>query len=117
MATSMLADSCRTLTHHPDKFSDPTAKRAAEALFIKLDAAKNTLTTPAKRFAYDRFGLESTTWQTPITIKEYVRFGLTLRLPWYAGSIGSVIILEFLGVLGNGRFVGCPLGNEARRRS
>ncbi|KAI9725637.1 MAG: hypothetical protein M1828_002922 [Chrysothrix sp. TS-e1954] len=94
----------RTLLHHPDKYSDKTAKLAAEAFFIKLHTAKETLLTPAKRFAYDRFGPEITEWQDVVTIKEYLRLGLTFRVPWYVGSAISVVLLDFFGMLGGGRF-------------
>ena len=45
----------RTIRFHPDKVS-AADRPAAEARFVHLKIARDVLTDPVKRFAYDRFG-------------------------------------------------------------
>ncbi|KAL8828306.1 MAG: hypothetical protein Q9191_002663 [Dirinaria sp. TL-2023a] len=66
--------------HHPDKIASVFGGKddggAADAYYVRLKNAQDILTTPAKRFAYERFGPDVMHWQHVTTIKEYLWTGL-----------------------------------------
>ncbi|KAL6714038.1 hypothetical protein ACLMJK_008532 [Lecanora helva] len=93
--------------HHPDKISteDAFAHSAAEANFVALKTAQDTLCDPVKRFAYDRFGPDMLRWQHCKTIRDYLVTGMqTSALPLYAGSVIFLIALSFTNYLQYGKF-------------
>ena len=93
--------------YHPDKISteDPVAHSAAEAYFVNLKSAQDTLSDPVKRFAYERFGPDVLKWQHCKTIRDYLVTGVqTSSLPLYAGSGFFLGILSFTSYLQWGRF-------------
>ena len=93
--------------YHPDKISteDPVAHSAAEAYFVNLKSAQDTLSDPVKRFAYERFGPDVLKWQHCKTIRDYLVTGVqTSSLPLYAGSGFFLGILSFTSNLQWGRF-------------
>ncbi|KAI9003380.1 hypothetical protein DFJ74DRAFT_694680 [Hyaloraphidium curvatum] len=57
-----------SVMYHPDKNDDPNA----EATYIQLRQAYETLNDPAKRLAYDRFGASVDTCKTCRTETDYV---------------------------------------------
>lgn len=93
--------------HHPDKIvsDNPAELRAAEAYFVSLKIAQDTLLDPVKRFAYERFGPDMLTWQHCSSIREYLVRGLQVSSgPLYGGSLFFLIMLGFTGYLQWGRF-------------
>ncbi len=102
--------------HHPDKilqtfggFSSgsqqlPTSE-AADAYFVLLKSAQDTLSDPIKRFAYTRFGPEILTWQHCSTYRDYLVRGLQVSSgPLYAGSLIFMVLLGFTGYMQQGRY-------------
>lgn len=97
----------RAAVHHPDKFSteDTVAHAAAEAYFVKLKTAQDTLSDPIKRFAYERFGPDMLKWQHCKTIRDYLIAGIQgSSLPLYAGSVIALGLIAFTNYLQWGRF-------------
>ncbi|KAK4695284.1 hypothetical protein P7C71_g2439, partial [Lecanoromycetidae sp. Uapishka_2] len=93
--------------HHPDKFSteDTVAHAAAEAYFVNLKTAQDTLSDPIKRFAYERFGPDMLKWQQCKTMRDYLITGVQASpLPIYAGSVLALGLLAFTSYLQWGRF-------------
>lgn len=97
----------RAAVHHPDKFSteDTVAHAAAEAYFVNLKTAQDTLSDPIKRFAYERFGPDMLKWQHCKTMRDYLLTGIqSSSLPIYAGSVIAFGLLAFTSYLQWGRF-------------
>ncbi|KKF96106.1 hypothetical protein CFO_g1546 [Ceratocystis platani] len=70
-----------------------------------LKTAVDTLTDPAKRFAYDRFGAGVHEWKHCTTVYDYLQRGAMDRLvPHYLGAAMLLYILGFFGLMENGRF-------------
>lgn len=93
--------------YHPDKVSteDPVAHSAAEAYFVNLKSAQDTLSDPIKRFAYERFGPDVLKWQNCKTIYDYIYTGAqSSSFPLYVGSGVCLVILSFTSYLQWGRF-------------
>jgi hypothetical protein len=88
--------------HHPDKVgsSAPTS----EGYFVHLRLAQDTLLNPAKRFAYERFGPDITTWQHCSSIRDYILHGLQSLLPYYGVAAVFMYILGMLGYLEWGKY-------------
>ena len=93
---------CRSRRYHPDRSSDP----AHEDVFIHLRRAYETLSNPASRFAYDRFGPDILTWGLEATgpdsrsaekkevgIKEWMLAGLMRSVGFYVFSGGIMVVL------------------------
>jgi curved DNA-binding protein CbpA len=77
--------------YHPDKVRGGDRDRANEH-YVYLGHVKDILLNPAKRFAYDRFGLEGIQkCNKCLTIKEFVDNALMTSL----GTYGAVFILLF----------------------
>ena len=93
----------RAAIHHPDKSTDDTA--IAEARFVQLKTAQDTLTDPIKRWAYERFGPDMLRWQRCSTTRDYLLAGLQGVVPLYGGSIIVMILLGVTGYLQWGRYV------------
>jgi DnaJ-domain-containing protein 1 len=88
--------------HHPDKLSstDPAASEAAQAFFIHLKTAYDTLSDPARRFAYDRFGPDVLAWRGAATVRDFVSRGVIHGiLPHYGLAAVAVYIMGWLGYL------------------
>lgn len=97
----------RAAVYHPDKLAtdDPAALASAEMTFHALKTAQDTLSDPVKRFAYERFGKASLTWQHCVTIRDYLSRGLQqIQAPMYVGTGAFLIILSFTSYLSAGRF-------------
>ncbi|KAF2770231.1 hypothetical protein EJ03DRAFT_77237 [Teratosphaeria nubilosa] len=92
-----------TVQYHPDKVT--RGERAAvEAVYVQLKLARDTLTEPAKRFAYDRFGPEVLRWQHRRTVRDFVFTGVQNVTIYYAVSASMLVLLGILGYLHEGRF-------------
>ena len=92
---------------HPDKVptDDIIRHAAAEANFVNLKTAQDTLSDPVKRFAYERFGPDMLRWQHCKTIRDYLVTGIqTSSLPLYAGSTLMMALLSLTNYLQWGRF-------------
>lgn len=88
--------------HHPDKVS--SSSPSSEGYFVHLKLAQDTLLNPAKRFAYERFGPDVTTWQHCSNIRDYILHGLQSILPYYGAAAVFMYILGLLGYLEWGKF-------------
>ena len=95
----------RTIRYHPDKVTQPELRPAAEAFYIHLKQARDTLVDPVKRFAYDRFGPDMLEWKQCTTIHDYVFAGATRMAPLYIGSLVFLVVSGFQGFLEAGRYV------------
>ncbi|KAH9842122.1 DnaJ molecular chaperone homology domain [Teratosphaeria destructans] len=92
-----------TVQYHPDKVT--TGERAAvEAVYVQLKLARDTLTEPAKRFAYDRFGPEVLRWQQRRTVRDFVFTGVQNVTIYYVVSVSVLVLLGMLGYLNEARF-------------
>ncbi|KAL2115828.1 hypothetical protein VTJ04DRAFT_10083 [Mycothermus thermophilus] len=103
--------------YHPDKAGaagsagpgggGPGAGQSPEeinAYFMHLKAAADTLTDPAKRFAYERFGPDILGWQRCVTVRDFVARGAQALLPYYAVAALFMYGLGLLGYLDWGRY-------------
>lgn len=93
--------------HHPDKIAsdDPAVTSSADAHFVLLKSAQDTLTDPLKRFAYLRFGPEVLQWQHCSTMRDYIVRGLQVSSgPLWAGSLFFMLLLGFTGYVQRGKF-------------
>ncbi|KAK4141282.1 chaperone protein DnaJ [Dichotomopilus funicola] len=97
--------------HHPDKASSSQAvggQRREEdinAYFVHLKTAADTLTDPARRFAYERFGPDILSWTRCVTIRDYVVRGAQAALiPYYVTAAVAMYALGLLGYLDWGRY-------------
>jgi len=88
--------------HHPDKVS--SSSPSSEGYFVHLKLAQDTLLNPAKRFAYDRFGPDITTWAHCSTIRDYLVHGLQAVLPYYGVAAVFMYVLGLLGYLEWGKY-------------
>lgn len=96
---------------HPDKIrpspgSDGTASPDAEAAFVHLKLAHDTLLDPAKRFAYDRFGPAIVRVQQPglKTIRDHVYAGLRSLAPEYVKGGLMLVVLNYFWLPRWGQF-------------
>lgn len=91
--------------HHPDKAS-PSASSAASinAYFVHLQTAADTLSHPARRFAYERFGPVVLGWPHCTTIRDYVVHGAQSIVAHYAAAAAALYALGLLGYMDYGRF-------------
>ncbi|GES82698.1 membrane associated DnaJ chaperone-like protein [Rhizophagus clarus] len=85
------------LAFHPDRNSE----QQAESNFILLRKAYDTLNDPIKRFAYDRFGPDISTWSHCKTKRDYILVGRNYSSGFY---LGTGLILFILNILGKGQF-------------
>ncbi|CAG8501498.1 8170_t:CDS:2 [Ambispora leptoticha] len=85
------------LRYHPDK--NPTNE--AEATYILIRTAYDTLNDPVKRFAYDRFGPDINRWDNAKAIRDYLNHGWTSYVEFY---LGTGLFLLILNILGKGQF-------------
>ncbi|KAI9825029.1 MAG: hypothetical protein M1826_007107 [Phylliscum demangeonii] len=89
---------------HPDKMTAAAAggggaRAAAEAYFVQLRLAQDTLLDATKRFAYDRLGPEMTRCRHCTTVLDYVLLGLQSIAPYYAAGALFMLLLGVLGYL------------------
>jgi len=91
--------------YHPDKAGIGGDTRAAAARFMHLKTASETLSDPARRFAYERFGPEVGAWQNCKTIHDYVSRGIFQgTIPYYGLAAVATYGLGLLGYLDWGRY-------------
>lgn len=76
----------------------------AEATFIHLRRASDTLIDPAKKFAYDRFGSSMLEWKHCVTIKDYIQTGASQIVPYYVVSAAFLALLGFFGYMESGKY-------------
>lgn len=88
--------------HHPDKAAP--GQDASGDLFMQLKTAADTLTEPARRFAYERFGPDVVAWQHCASVRDYVSKGCQLLVPYYGAAAGVMYVLGLLGYLEWGRY-------------
>ena len=88
--------------HHPDKVG--ASAPSSEGYFVHLRLAQDTLLNPAKRFAYERFGPDISTWQHCSSIRDYILHGLQSVLPYYGVAAVFMYILGMFGYLEWGRY-------------
>ena len=85
---------------HPDKIheSNTVPSNTAEAVFLQLKLASDTITDPARRFAYDRFGPVIVRVQHPNlkTIRDYVYAGLQAKVPENASNAVMLVVLNYV---------------------
>ena len=87
------------MLHHPDKVADPIKRQFAEAYYVHLKLARDTLVDPAKRFAYDRFGPGILQWRHCTTIRDFVMTGVRDIVMYYAGTLVVLVLFGILGYL------------------
>ncbi|EJT77158.1 hypothetical protein GGTG_07070 [Gaeumannomyces tritici R3-111a-1] len=90
--------------YHPDKVGSGASSPQDDAniFFMRLKVASETLTDPARRFAYDRFGPEVVAWSRCVTMRDYVSHGLSALLPYYGAAAFFMYLLGYLGYLNYG---------------
>lgn len=98
----ILIDYRRTLQFHPDKVT--TSLPETESIYLNLQLARDTLTDPAKRFAYDRFGADILAWRHCKTLPDYIFHGVQQTSVYYVVSGCVLVLLGILGYLQAGKF-------------
>lgn len=88
--------------HHPDKVINNSP--SAEAFFVQLKLAQDTLLNPVRRFAYERFGPAMLEWEHCSTKRDYLTHGLYITFPSYFGAALIMYFFEFLGYVKIGIF-------------
>ena len=91
--------------YHPDKAAQSGADPAqANAHFVHLKTAADTLLDPARRFAYDRFGPDVVAWQHCTTVRDFVARGAQVLIPYYGVAAVALYAFGLLGYLDWGRY-------------
>ncbi|KAK8048969.1 hypothetical protein PG994_010699 [Apiospora phragmitis] len=94
--------------HHPDKVGSNGGVGDSEGnvgdYFMHLKTAADTLTDPAKRFAYERFGPDVASWKNCATVRDYVARGAQQLIPHYGVAAVVMYVLGLLGYLEWGRY-------------
>lgn len=89
--------------HHPDKAgSGQQDAESANAYFMHLKTASDTLLDPARRFAYDRFGPDVVQWagrNRCVTVRDFVVRGAQIMVPYYVGAAAVMYALGLFGYL------------------
>jgi len=92
--------------YHPDKVG---LDNGADAYFLYLRRAQETLVDPVKRFAYDRFGTDMLNWGDKKTMRDYLMTSLTKSIiPQYIGGFVTMMALNWLWWASWGRYVSTP---------
>lgn len=97
--------------HHPDKIQQAAngegfvSSPGADALFVYLKLAQDTLLDPARRFAYDRFGPDVTEWRDQKTMQDFMYKALIRSLPQYAVGLITILALNWIYWSSWGRYV------------
>ncbi|KAI1389796.1 uncharacterized protein F4822DRAFT_214064 [Hypoxylon trugodes] len=90
--------------HHPDKLMSAGGTSEDADFFIHLKTAADTLTDPARRFAYERFGPDVVSWKHCVTIRDFVTRGVQVLVPYYGLAAIAMYVLGLLGYLEWGRY-------------
>jgi hypothetical protein len=67
--------------------------------------ARDTLLSPAKRFAYERFGPGTLEWKSCTTKLEFIQAGLLKMVPFYVAIAGTLMVVSYFGYVEYGRYV------------
>lgn len=67
----------------------------ADAFFVYLKQAQDTLLDPARRFAYDRFGPDVVQWRNRETMQDFLYAALTQALTQYAAGFVIIVLMNF----------------------
>ncbi|KAJ5128382.1 hypothetical protein N7448_002101 [Penicillium atrosanguineum] len=88
--------------HHPDKIG---LDNGADAYFMYLRQAQETLVNPVKRFAYDRFGPDMLNWGDQKTMRDFITVSFSRSLvPHYIGGFVTMLVLNWLWWANWGRY-------------
>jgi len=95
-----------TVHIHPDKLKDPTPEQLAnaQAYYIHIKNARDTLVDSTKRFAYERFGPDMLEWKKCITKFDFVKQGLQQLVPYYLVTYCTLIVAGLLGYAQDTRY-------------
>ncbi|KAF2820198.1 hypothetical protein CC86DRAFT_118266 [Ophiobolus disseminans] len=94
-----------TIRFHPDKAGPGINKEQASAYFVHLKTMRDIILDPAKRFAYDRFGLETVEQcRSCLTVKDYVDNALLSAVTSYGALLVILIGANALGFLKDGTY-------------
>lgn len=99
---------CSAAQYHPDKITSNEVRQNADAYFVHLKLASDTLLSPVKRFAYDRFGPGILEWRQCSSFQDYILRGFQVLAPYYFGGIIFLFALSVLGYLDGGSYVQSP---------
>ncbi|KAI9777527.1 MAG: hypothetical protein M1839_008821 [Geoglossum umbratile] len=88
---------------HPDKITSEM-RDTADRHFVHLKLASETLLTPVKRFAYDRFGPDMLEWRQCASHQDYILHGFQRLAPYYFGGFIFMLTLAVLGFLDGGNY-------------
>ncbi|KAI0326077.1 DnaJ-domain-containing protein [Cubamyces sp. BRFM 1775] len=77
--------------YHPDRVGPQ-----GEAFFIEIRDAYESLKSPTKRFAYERFGPDALKWKQCTTLRDCLHHGLLQATGFYLVSLSSLIFFSFL---------------------
>lgn len=91
-------------TAHPDKVA-PAGREIAEARFIHVKRAYDTLVDPVKRFAYERIGPEMLEWKGCKTVGDYVRQGATNSGITLVTALVAMVVAQTFGQMSHGKYV------------
>lgn len=69
-----------------------------------MQVARDTLSDPTKRFAYDRLGPQVLKWRQAKTIRDYVFTGIQNIGGYYIGTATVLVLLSVMGHFQSGKF-------------
>jgi hypothetical protein len=96
-----------TVIYHPDKLQNPSPDQLAraQAYYVHLKNARDTLVEPARRFAYERFGPDMMEWKHCLTKLDFIKVGVKQVVPYYIISVLTLVAMGFFGYSEYGRYV------------
>jgi preprotein translocase subunit Sec63 len=96
-----------TVQYHPDKLQNPSPEQLvrAEAFYVHLKNARDTLAEPARRFAYERFGPDMLEWKHCLTKLDFLMVGVKQVVPYYLISVFTLVAMGVFRYSEYGRYV------------
>lgn len=76
--------------YHPDKVG-----KQGEAFFVELRKGVDVLENEGKRWAYERFGAEISTWGKLVTNREFLVRGVQQSAAFYVFALGSIVAISY----------------------
>lgn len=94
-----------TVRYHPDKIGPRVDRDKATEFYVHLKQMRDIVLDPAKRFAYDRFGLEALQkCQNCITPKDYIWHALGVTVVSYGALMAILVGANALGFFRDGAY-------------
>lgn len=76
--------------YHPDKVG-----KEGEGFFVELKKGVDVLENEGRRWAYERFGADITTWGKLVTNREFLVRGAQQCAAFYVFALGSIVVVSY----------------------